>query len=238
MLNVRYVLMLLFLFNVSCRHESPHRVSAVSNTGSTVDSSRSKGSAPVPSSAQGSSIRDVSFHNFTYQWYPKWEYMLSEKKEFTLRDGKMELDAPKWGELAAFELLNIQYGDVTGDGVEEAVITIRIDVMGNSMPYVVFVYTLTDGEPKMLWVHETGDRADKGLRNVLVTDDRLLMVEQYNADKLVSDSGEMIEVGICCPKTFTRSFYKWDKSQFQKFREEIHSNNYQDAKILVGSIKE
>lgn len=235
MLNVRYVLMLLLLLNVSCGHESPRRVSAVNNTGGAVDSSRSEGSTPVSSRARDRSIRDVNFHNFTYQWYPKWEYMLSERKEFTLREGKTEIAIPSGSnEPSAFELVNIQYGDVTGDGAEEAVVTIRIDVMGNSMPYVVFVYTLTDGEPKMLWVHETGDRADEGLRNVYVTGDHLLAVEQYNADKLESSGGEATAVGLCCPKTFIRTFYKWRKSQFQKFREETHPNNYKDARVMIG----
>ena len=162
--------------------------------------------------------------------------MAKERKEFILRDGKIEVDVPSdSNEPSAFELVNIQYSDVTGDGVEEAVITIRMDVMGNSMPYVVFVYTLTDGEPKMLWAHETGDRADEGLRNVYVTDDHLLAVEQYNADKLVANGGEAIAVGLCCPKTSTRTFYKWHQSQFLKFREETHPNNYKDARVLVSS---
>lgn len=237
MFDVRYGLMLLLLLNVCCGYEASRRVSAVRSADSAVNSSPSKSSAPAPfPRAQGSSIRDVNFYNFTYQWYPKWNDMLSERKEFTLRGGKAEIDIPSGSnEPSAFELVNIQYGDVTGDGVEEAIVIIGMDVMGNSMPDVVFVYTLTAGEPKMLWAHETGDRADEGLRNVYVTGDHLLAVEQYNADKLVSSGGEASAVGLCCPKTFTRTFYKWHDSQFQKFREETHPNNYKDARVLVGS---
>lgn len=236
MFNMKHMLVVLLLFNVSCGDESSRQVSAVGNTNGSVDSSSPKSSTPEPSPTQDSSIRGVNFYNFTYHWYPKWEYMLSKEKEFTLRNGKMDIDAPSGSnEPSAFELVNIQYGDVTGDGEQEAVITIRMDVMGNSMPYVVFVYSLTDGKPKMLWVHETGDRADEGLRNVYVSNDRLLVIEQYNADKLVSSSGEASAVGLCCPRTFTRTFYKWQKSQFRKLREEPLPNEYQDARILVGS---
>jgi hypothetical protein len=178
----------------------------------------------------------LDFDNFTYQWYPRWKYMLSERKEFTLRNRKTEIDVPSGSnEPSAFELVNIQYGDVTGDGAEDAVITIKMDVMGNSMPFVVFVYTLTDGETKMLWAHETGDRADEGLRNVYITGDHLLAVEQYNADKFAIGSGGVVTAGLCCPKTFTRTFYKWDKGQFRKFREETHPNNYKDARVIIGS---
>lgn len=238
MFKMKYVLMLLLLFNVSCGYGASHRSSAVRSTGNAINSSPSKSATPVPSPAHDGSIRDVNFYNFTYQWYPKWEFMLSERKEFTLLDGKIEINVPSGSnEPSAFELANILYGDVTGDDVEEAIITISIDVMGNSMPHVVFVYTLSNGVPKMLWVHETGDRADKGLRNVYVSDDRFLVIEQYNADKVVSGSGEATEVGMCCPKTFTRTFYKWDTSYLRKFREETYPNNYKDAKVLVGSTR-
>lgn len=237
MFDVRYGLMLLLLLNVCCGYEPSRRVSAVRSADSAANSSPSKNCTSVLfPCAQGSSIRGVNFYNFTYQWYPKWEDMLSERKEFTLRDGKAELDIPSGSnEPSAFELVNIQYGDVTGDDVEEAIVTIRMDVMGNSMPYVVFVYTLTNGEPKMLWAHETGDRADEGLRNVYVAGDHLLAIEQYNADKLVSSGGAATAAGLCCPKTFTRTFYKWHNSRFQNFREETHPNNYKDARVIVGS---
>ena len=234
---MKYMLVVLLLFNISCGDETSRQVSAVGNTNDSVDSSSPKSSTPEPSPTQDSSIRDVNFHNFTYKWLPKWEYRFREKREFTLRDGKTEVDVSSSSNEppAAFELVNLQYGDATGDDVEEAIITIRIDVRGNALPFVVFVYTLTDGKPKMLWVHETGDRADEGLRNVYVSNDGLLVTEQYNADKLASSSGEASAVGLCCPRTFARTFYKWQKSQFRKIREETHPNNYKDARVIVGS---
>lgn len=236
MYRMKYALTLLILFNVCCGYESSHRVSVGGSTESEVNTAPSKSSAPASFHSQDSMIRDVNFYNFTYRWYPKWEYMLSKSKEFTLQNGKLDVDVPSGSnEPATFELVNIQYGDVTGDDLEEAVITIKMDVMGNSKPYVVFVYGLTNGEPKMLWVHESGDRADEGLRKIYITDDHLLAVEEYNADKIVSDSGEATEVGMCCPKTFTRTFYKWQQSSFQKFREETQPNDHKDAKVLVGS---
>lgn len=234
--KMKYVVTLLILFNMCCGYESSHQTSAVRNIQNAVNGEPSNGSASGSFPKVNGVIRDVDFYNFTYQWYPKWEYMLSEKKEFMLRNGKLEVDVPSGSnEPAAFELVTLQYGDVTGDNVEEAVITIKLDVMGNSKPYVVFVYSLINNEPKMLWVHEAGDRADKGLRKVYITDNHLLVMEEYNADKIVSSTEEETKVGMCCPKTFTRTFYRWQQSNFQKFREEIQPNEYKDAKVLIES---
>jgi hypothetical protein len=226
MLNRIHVPIFLLLFGLSCGDES-RQVSGVGKPNGSLNSSSTKDAVLQPSPTQNSSIRTLNFYNFTYHWYPKWEHMMSKEKEFTLRNGKTEIDVPSGSnEPSTFELVNIQYGDITGDGAEDAIITIKMDVMGNSMPYVVFVYTKTDIEPKMLWAHETGDRADEGLRNVYMTDDHLLAIEQYTVDKFA---------GLCCPKTFTRTFYKWDDSQFQKFREETHPNNYKDARVIIGA---
>lgn len=230
---MKCMLMVILLLTVSCGDESSRQVSPVVITNSAADGSKASNPASPP---QANRIRDVDFNNFTYHWYPKWEYMLSKRTEFTLQNGKLELDVSNGSnEPAAFELANIQYGDVTADSIEEAIITIKIDVMGNSMPYALFVYSLIDGAPRMLWVHETGDRADGGLRNVYVTTDHLLAVDQYNPDQLNSSDGESIAFGLCCPKTLTHTLYKWHDSEFKKVRQETHRNNYNDARILIGS---
>ncbi|HYJ86710.1 MAG TPA: hypothetical protein VEW46_11685 [Pyrinomonadaceae bacterium] len=226
MLNIRFVFMLLLLFSVNCG----------GNADQVVETGAAKESASPPAPAPKKSVRNIDFNNFTYRWYPRWEYMLSNRTEFALQNGKANVEVPSGSnEPAGFEMVNVKYGDVTEDAGEEAVITIKMDVMGNSMPHVVFLYGLNDGEPKMLWSHETGDRADEGLRDVAVTSDHRLAIEQYNPDKLVSTEGDATAVGLCCPKTFTRTFYKWQNGEIQKVHEETYPNNFKDARVVVGS---
>lgn len=232
---MKFLFMLLVLLNLSCGYKDTHQVSAVEGVNGVDAKSPSPTSTLATSGASSNSIRAISFRDFTYLWYPEWDSMLSKRKEFTLRNGKVEVEIPKHSnEPYAFELANVSYGDVTGDGVEEALVTIKMRVMGNAKPYAVFVYTLTNSLPRMLWVHETGDRADEGLRNVYVSTDGLV-IEQYNADKLISDDGEETKVALCCPKTFTRTYYAWRENRFQKSSEETLPNEHQDARVLVGS---
>ncbi len=230
---MKLLVMLLVLVNASCGNKHARQVSAGGSINGVVAKSLPT-PAPTASGAPSSPIRAISFRDFTYEWYPQWDLMLSKRKEFTLRDGKVEVEIPKHSnEPYVFELANVSYGDVTGDGEEEAIITIEMQVKGNAKPYAVFVYTLTNSRPKMLWVHETGDRADEGLRNVYISKEGLV-IEQYNADKLISDDGEETKVALCCPKTFTRTHYAWRENRFQKSSEETLPNEHQDARVLLG----
>src|SRR5215203_1412841 len=108
-----------------------------------------------------------------------------------------------------------------------------MEVMGSANPFVVFVYGLSSGQPKRLWIHETGDRADEGLRKVYVSAGPFLVIEQYNANQLVSREG-VTKVGVCCPASFTRTFYGWEKFHFSKQRQEAVRNEYPDARVLMN----
>lgn len=223
-----FSLMLLLVVNGACTSaRAPRVIQEPVQTQSAISPS------PPMNTPQTDSIRSVDFANFTYDWYPKWELMLSKATHFTLRDGKLEVEAQKnSNEPVLFELLNVQYGDVSEDGVEDAIVTIKMSVVGNAKPYVVFVIGLKNGKPKKLWVHETGDRADEGLRNVYVADG-VLVIEQYNAAEIEIRGGEKEKVGMCCPSTFTRTFYRWVDARFQTVRKENLQNEYPDARVLV-----
>lgn len=232
---MKLLFVLLVLWNLSCESKYVDQPSSVQ--GGKTNSARPPSPAPSVGTpgAPSNSIRDTDFRNFTYGWYPKWDLMLTKRNEFTLRNGKLEVEIPRHSnEPYTFELRNVSFGDITGDDLEEALVTIKMRVKGNAKPYAILVYTLTNGVPRMLWVHETGDRADEGLRNVYVSTDELV-IEQYNADKLLSDDGTETKAALCCPKTFTRTYYAWRENRFQKSREETLPNEHQDARVLVGS---
>jgi hypothetical protein len=72
----------------------------------------------------------------------------------------------------------INYGDVTGDGEEEAMMDQAIPTRGSAIPYRVYFYTLRRGRPKVMWRFEAGDRGDGGLRSVYA-DNGDLIVELY-----------------------------------------------------------
>jgi hypothetical protein len=120
-----------------------------------------------------SSIRSVDFANFTYR-LPDGP---NTEDYVTLRGGKRPQARNKKGEIIEDEMSlgEITYGDVTGDGVEEAIIYLDIVTGGSAAPGVIYIYTLRSGKPKLLWSFYTGDRADGGLHQVYADKGRLVV---------------------------------------------------------------
>ena len=107
----------------------------------------------------GSPIRSVNFAKIAYPNFPV--YGRSETKHTTLKPGQGEPS-------------HISYGDVTKDGVEEAMVVLPIETQGSAIPYYVYVFTMENGKPKLLWDFEAGDRADGGLRQVYADNGQLV----------------------------------------------------------------
>jgi hypothetical protein len=109
------------------------------------------------------SIRSIDFSNFTY---PRTKDLTEPGKpqgSFVLMDG----DLPDKPGQVGMSLHSIIYADVTGDGAEDAIVVLEVDTTnGTAIPHAVYLYTLRDKQPQLLWAFDTGDRADGGLRNI------------------------------------------------------------------------
>jgi hypothetical protein len=99
---------------------------------------------------------------------------------------------------------------VTGDSVEEAIVSVSIQTGGSAMPSIIYIYTLRNKRPVLLWSRSTGDRADGGLRAVYAENGRLVV-------ELNSSVGAG---GDCCPTRFMRIRYKWRGGCFRQKRKE------------------
>jgi hypothetical protein len=169
----------------------------------------------LPKSSE-STIRQVDFANFTYP-----SHFAGQIGGFKLRNGEL---APKRRDeigrpLDMWLVLEVvTYGDVTGDGTEEAIIDLGWVTGGSAIPDLVYVYGLSSGKPRMLWAFETGDRADGGYKKVFA-ENKQLVVELYGKDKIIGrnlyeDDGT--KRGACCPTYFTRTRYKWANNRFRQ----------------------
>ena len=110
----------------------------------------------------------------------------------------------------------IEYGDVTGDGREEAMVVLYAEVGGTSSSSDVFIYTLRDARPVLLWKFATGDRADGGLRRIYAENGQLV-VELAGKNKIIGSdlyAPDGTRTGACCPSVFTRTRYKWIRGRF------------------------
>lgn len=161
-------------------------------------------------------IRLVDFANFRYQWVSN---LGDTKQSFALEHGEYagsERDVP-------MSIRSIAYGDVTGDGIDEAMVVLSVVVSGGTArPHVVYVYTLHNKDPKLLWAFSAGDRADGGLRQVYAASGELV-VELYGKGRIVGRESNNIEdqLGVCCPKFFTRAHYQWRDKGFLLKGEEV-----------------
>jgi hypothetical protein len=186
--------------------------------------------ADVPTNSRpiGSSIQSIDFGNFTYPAAPDFS-----AEQWSLKNGKYEGDSFR----DPVVLASIAYGDVTGDGSDEAFIILEISVRGTAIPHVVYIYAEQRGNPKLLWSFSTGDRGDGGLRRVY-SERGELIVELYGKDRLIGKplytSDPYATEGICCPKFFTRARYKWQGDHFQQDeKEEVLPNPEAHGSIMM-----
>ena len=156
---------------------------------------------PAASPTPSQPIRSIDFNHVVFPNYPEYIGDRGKKKYVTLKPG--------YGGPA---LLN--YGDVTGDGVEEALMMLEIENRGSAIPEIVYIFTLQNGRPKLLWSFETGDRADGGFRNAY-TDHGELVIELFGKDRIIGSNLYRGEEGLCCPSSFTRARYEWSGKEFR-----------------------
>lgn len=169
--------------------------------------------APTVSSRPNSSIRSIDFENFTYP-------QIGARGTFTLKDGH-EPNA-----LEHRNLVDVVYGDVTSDGLEEAMVVFSQNIRGSAIPFFVYVYSMNGTKVRLLWSFDAGERGDGGLRQIS-TDGSQLSIELYGRDRVVNGgtSSEEDNMGVCCPRFFTRSYYQWRGGRFRLRTKEVQLPN-------------
>ena len=161
------------------------------------------------------SIHSIDFANRTYPWTADLIDPTNPQKTFTIRNGERPATPDNRGfiDQEGIFLEHVIYGDVTGDGVDDALVTMSIQTGGSAIPGLVYIYAVHANRPKLLWYFSTGDRADGGLHKVYAENGELVV--ELNGPK------RRIE-GDCCPMRFTRRRYVWRGNRFrQKGRKEI-----------------
>jgi hypothetical protein len=101
----------------------------------------------------------------------------------------------------------VEFADVTGDGLTDAIVALRFDTGGTQYSDYVYIYSLVAGRPKLLAYFHSGDRANSGLYRVYGQAGNLV-VELFDPEK---------ESGDCCSSGFIRTRYRWKNGRFEKF---------------------
>jgi hypothetical protein len=162
-----------------------------------------------------SPIGKFDFKNYTYPLPRGWQ---DQDGEVTLENGKARLVMTEEEKKIGASYVKTKFGDVTGDGQDEAFVIIKIETGGSALPQVIYIFDWKNGQPEMIWYFRTGDRADGGLRE-LKAENGELVIELYGQDRFIFGDVETMKVTgdeeqLCCPNYFTRNRYKLTGSRF------------------------
>jgi hypothetical protein len=178
-----------------------------------------------------SPLGQFDFKNFSYPLPRGWQN--PDNADLVLTNGRLEpvsadtdlgMDPDQIAEARAkrrigASYVTAKYLDVNGDGQDEAIVVLKIETTGSSIPQLVYVYEWKDGRPELLWNFGTGDRADGGLKDIRL-ESGIVVIELYGQDRFLlgsSETGKITgdEEQLCCPTFFTRSTYKWNGKSLQ-----------------------
>ena len=162
--------------------------------------------------ATNSPIGKFDFKNYTYPLPRGWQD--ADAKEAVLENGQRRRSEERIG----LSYVATRFGDVTGDGADEAFVILKIETAGAAIPQIVYVFTLKDNQPEQIWYFRTGDRADGGLKNIFA-DGGEAVVELFGQDRFILGELETSKITgdeeqLCCPIFFSRTYYKWNGKTF------------------------
>jgi hypothetical protein len=162
-------------------------------------------------------VRQIDFKNFTYAWSDPpenvpltWHWLTSSPKlRFRAANGIHHFYNPgqdnyERKRAPLIRVDSVTYGDLGGDGVEEAVVALNYSSGGTANWDYLYVYKLENGHAVLLARMETGSRGYGGLVKASIRDG-LLIIDFADAERRVGD---------CCSEGYIRVRYKWQKDGF------------------------
>ena len=149
-------------------------------------------------------IRSIDFKNFTYNAYCAGE----DAETVTVKDGEYSHEKQEDGyvDRVYFKIFDIAYGDLNGDGRDEAVVLSVCNTGGTGNFSEGYIFTMKGAKPIQAAQIPGGDRAYGGLREASV-EKGLLIVES-------NDVGEL--GGACCPEFVVTTRYRLSGTELVK----------------------
>jgi len=150
------------------------------------------GALVAASAPQAASIRNIDFANFVFTLDP---CDVSPEQVCTVRlvDGERlpssdQAQRDPWIRDQLWVHLDfVHYGDVTGDGQDDAVVRFGWNAGGTGQFSQLLVYGLVSGEPAILATFPTGDRAQGGYLDACIRDHVLIIVRERGTAAACAD---------------------------------------------------
>ncbi len=166
---------------------------------------------PTTGSATGG-VRGLDFRNFAYPWSEledsvpaEWKWIGPADSTVKLVNGRRDFDEPGLPRDGAYLMLkSVAYGDIDGDGAEEAAVDLLYGTGGTANWHYLYVYAVEHGKPRVLAWLQSGSRADGGLLRAAIRN-RTLVLEFTDTDRRIAD---------CCSEGYIRVTYQWRRTRF------------------------
>ena len=127
----------------------------------------------------------ISFGNFSYLPYTSAD---GKKIDLTLLHGELRLpNSSGW-----FDLKDVYYRDLTGDGLEEAIVWLTHlqcnEISCHGPTNLFYIYTVRNGMLKPIWQYETGSYSEGcGLRSVTLWEKQINLMLFGECPKAATD---------------------------------------------------
>ena len=134
-------------------------------------------------------FREVDFKNFSYGVYVPSK---GKPVKLTLTEGAM------WDDTSLFDLQDVYYKDVTGDGSAEAIVRLlhlRCNGSCDGGADLFYIYTTRNGTFKNIWQYETGSFADGCVLKSFTLGNKQMVLELF---------------GSCAPSEPSRNVKTWE----------------------------
>lgn len=141
-------------------------------------------------------IRKVDFQNFAYPAFCAGE----ETETIKVEDGEYAYEKLEDGytDRMYFKVSAPEFGDLNGDGKDEAVLISVCNTGGTGNFTEGYIYSMKGGKPELIARIPGGDRAYGGLRSAKVVSGRVVIES--------NDVGEL--GGACCPEFIVTTTYR------------------------------
>ncbi|HKP68126.1 MAG TPA: hypothetical protein VJV05_02505 [Pyrinomonadaceae bacterium] len=170
-----------------------------------------------------SDIRKVDFKNFTYP-----VLCIGQKAtNITVKDGEYLREKQEDGyvDRFSFNVFDVNFGDVTGDQIDEAIILGSCNTGGTGNFSEGFIYSMKAAKPSLIARIPGGDRAYGGLRET-----------RTEAGKLVVESNDPgVDGAACCPQRILMNQYRVSGGKLVKVGKEMSRDIFPTERIKFAA---
>ena len=158
----------------------------------------------------------IDFTNFSFPWGEKmgdsvpsdWHWIVPPPQtRIRVVDGIHHFynhGQDQYERAPRISLHSVTYGDLNGDGEQEAAVQLNYSSGGTANWDFLYIYAFRHGRAKLIGLLESGSRADGGLVHVSIAEGHLIL-DFADAERRVGD---------CCSEGYIRVHYHWRNGAF------------------------